>query len=83
VLLATEGEPACERAAALLDRAAAALAAAGMRVLLPMIERVRAELASVKGDAAARERHLREAERLYRDFGFTGAAEGVARELGS
>jgi tetratricopeptide (TPR) repeat protein len=83
VLLATEGEPACERATALLDRAAPALAAAGMRVLLPTIEQVRAELASMKGDAAAREQHLREAERLYRDCGLTGAAERVARELAS
>ncbi len=41
----------------------------------------RSERAHARGDAASRERHLREAHRLYTEMGATGHAERLAREL--
>ncbi len=41
----------------------------------------RAELADLLDDTAARERHLREAHRLFTEMGATGHAERMAREL--
>jgi hypothetical protein len=43
---------------------------------------VRAELASVLGDAGARERQLREAHRLYVEMGARGHAARLGKELG-
>ncbi len=47
------------------------------------IHEARAELARVVGDEETRERHLREAHRLFTEMGATGHAERVARELSS
>jgi class 3 adenylate cyclase/tetratricopeptide (TPR) repeat protein len=52
----------------------------GARVYLPLLSEERAALAALLGDAAARERHLREAHRLYTEIGATGHAERVGRE---
>jgi len=58
-----------EAAAAALARAAELAAATGARDLPPRIEEARAELAQLRGDAAGRERALRQAARLHRDNG--------------
>ncbi len=52
------------------------------RIHLPRIGVERAKLARLVGDEAGRERHLREAHRLYTEMGATGHAERVAKELG-
>jgi tetratricopeptide (TPR) repeat protein len=55
----------------------------GARVYLPFVWEERAALAAGLGDKAARERDLREAQRLFAEMGATGHAERLARELGS
>jgi MalT-like TPR region len=52
-----------------LIRAAELTAELGARDLPPLIEGARAELVGLRGDAAARERALREAARLHRENG--------------
>ncbi len=47
-----------------------------------VLDELRAELAHARGDAAGRERHLREAHRLYTEMGAAGHAERMAKELG-
>ena len=47
----------------------------------PLLHEARAELERACGDAAAAERELREAQRLYAEMGATGHAERLAREL--
>ncbi len=51
--------------------------------LAPNIRLVRAELAEQQGDAAGRDRELREAQRLFTEMGATGHAERVAAKLAS
>ncbi len=65
-----------------LERAAECVEITGARSYLPQIAVERAKLARLEGDEAGRERHLREAHRLYTEIGATGYAERVARELG-
>jgi class 3 adenylate cyclase/broad specificity phosphatase PhoE len=65
-----------------LGRAAECVGITGARIYLPRIGVERAKLARLEGDEAGRERHLREAHRLYTEMGATGHAERVARELG-
>ena len=64
-----------------LDRAAECVGITGTRSHLPQIGVERAKLARLEGDEAGRERHLREAHRLFTEIGATGHAERVATEL--
>ncbi len=64
-----------------LDRAAEYVEITGARSFLPQIGVERAKLARLEGDEAGRERHLREAHRLFTEIGATGYAERVGREL--
>jgi tetratricopeptide (TPR) repeat protein len=72
------GRPAIEEA---LTRSAQLLEETGARLHEPRLHLARAELADLLGDAAGRERHLREAHRLFTEMGATGHAERLAREL--
>jgi class 3 adenylate cyclase/tetratricopeptide (TPR) repeat protein len=69
--------------ASALDRAAECVEITGARGYLPQIIVERAKLARLEGDEAGRERHLREAHRLFTEIGATGHAEREARELAS
>ncbi len=55
----------------------------GNRSVAAQVEEARAELAAATSNDAGRTEHLREAERIYTEFGATGHAERVARELES
>ena len=66
----------------LLEESVAYIGETGARAWVPLIHEARAELESACGDAAAAERELREAQRLYAEMGATGHAERLARELG-
>jgi adenylate cyclase len=65
----------------LLEVSAAYLEETGTRAWVPLLHEARAELERACGDAAAAERELREAQRLYAAMGATGHAERVAGEL--
>ena len=65
----------------LLDRATELARGCGGTIYEPSILETRAALARASGQAAEAERELREALRLYADFGATGHAERLAREL--
>ena len=80
-LLAVDGPAAREDVEAGLARASEWVDESGARAFEPQILEVRAELAEVLGDQAAREHELREAHRLYTEMGAVGHAERVAREL--
>jgi tetratricopeptide (TPR) repeat protein len=67
---------------AFLDQAEAHLERTGFREPLPSLKEARARLAQRRGDEEGRDRHLREAWRLYTEMGATGHAERLARELG-
>jgi tetratricopeptide (TPR) repeat protein len=67
---------------ALVERMAALAEETGMRLHLPQAVELRAELAGLRRDPAARERHLREAHRLYTEMGATGHTARLAGELG-
>jgi adenylate cyclase len=69
----------CAEIEADLAEADALVATTGDRFAAPVVLMVRAELAERLGDAAARQRHLREAERLCREMGAPLRAEDVAR----
>jgi len=47
-----------------------------------LLHEARAELERACGDAAAAERELHQAQRLYAEMGATGHTERLARELG-
>jgi hypothetical protein len=79
-LLRRDGAAAREAAEAALARAAALIERSGATTLAPALCEWRAELAAVLGDDAARERLLREAERLHREIGAPLRAERIARE---
>jgi class 3 adenylate cyclase/tetratricopeptide (TPR) repeat protein len=81
-LLARGDAGARERIEDELDRAAALYDASGARSLAPAVLVERAALARLCGDEQARERHLREAHRLFNDVGATGHAQRLAAELG-
>ncbi len=78
---ASEPEAARQIGAA-LERAAELIDQTGGESRRPRLEELRAELAHARGDAATRERYLREAHRLYTEMGATGHAERMAKELG-
>jgi hypothetical protein len=81
-LCAGDGRKARAAVEEILAAADALIHDTGARVLEPQLEEARAELARVVGDAAERERHLREAHRLYGAVGATGHARRLAGELG-
>jgi adenylate cyclase len=66
---------------ALLDEAAVLVDSTGALSLAPLIELARAEVAGVRGDAAARRRVLERAQRGFASMGATAHAERVARLL--
>jgi tetratricopeptide (TPR) repeat protein len=65
-----------------LDRALALVEETNGRSIEPRILEERARLAALLGDAAACERGLRNAHRLYAEIGAGGHAERLAEELG-
>jgi adenylate cyclase len=65
----------------LLEESVAYLEETGAKAWVPLLHEARAELERACGDAAAAERELREAQRLYAEMGATGHAERLAREL--
>jgi adenylate cyclase len=67
--------------AAALDRAEALIAQIGAESRRPRLLELRAELAHAQGDAPARERFLREAQRVLTELGATVRAERFAQEL--
>jgi class 3 adenylate cyclase len=83
VLIATEGAPARSRIEADLRDADAAIEATEARIFVPQVHVERAGVARTLGDAAAHQRELREAQRLFTAMGATARAEQVARELGA
>jgi hypothetical protein len=80
--MASEGAAARPAIEESLARALGLVGETGAQGLEPQIIEARAELARLLGDDATRERHLREAHRLYTEMGATGHAERLARELG-
>src|SRR5262249_30016407 len=80
VLLRTEGLAARDAIEAALARAQTLVDETGAEVSAPFIHLERAELARLAGDAPARQRELREAQRLFSATGATARAEQVARE---
>ncbi len=80
-LLEAEGAAAKDEVQLLLDESAALIEEHGILLFAPTLHERRAQLAALLGDAAGRERELREAHRLYTEMGATGHAERVAREL--
>ena len=65
-----------------LDRAADLNDACGSRSFAPQVLVERAALARLCGDEKARERHLREAHRLFSEIGATGHAQPPGRGAG-
>jgi len=81
VLLQRDGARAREPIAAALDRALALVAESGARLYEPFIRVELAALARLSGDEAARQRELREAQRLFTEMGATARAERVASDF--
>ena len=81
-LLATDGAKARNEVEHALGEALRLVEETGARSYTPEICVERAELARLSGDAAARQRELREAHRLFTEMGATARAEQVAKELG-
>jgi tetratricopeptide (TPR) repeat protein len=71
------------RAEAALARAEVAALESKARIYVPQIHEVRAEIAARRGDGAARERELREAEHLFREIGWPQQADRVTSGLRS
>lgn len=82
VLLRAEGSAASAEIEDTLARVSTLVEETGARCRTASIEELRAELAGMRGEGAARENRLREAHRLYREMGATGHAERLARDLG-
>jgi ATP/maltotriose-dependent transcriptional regulator MalT len=66
-----------------LDAMAELVEAGGYRAYPPVIHVERAELARQRGDLAARERELRQAQQLFREIGAPIRVAQIARELES
>jgi tetratricopeptide (TPR) repeat protein len=81
VLRRTAGLEAAEEIESALTEAERLVSSIGMGGHRPFIHVERAELARMRGDAAARERELREALRLYTEMGATRRVEQLTREL--
>jgi tetratricopeptide (TPR) repeat protein len=83
LLRASVAEPAAtQEIVSALERAQELIERTGAESRRPRLAELRAELAHTLGDAAGRERHLREAHRLYTEMGATGHTERLGRELG-
>ena len=83
VLRRARGADARDEIERALDRALALVEETNGRAIEPQLLEERARFANQLGDAAACERGLREAHRLYTEIGATGHAERLARELSS
>jgi tetratricopeptide (TPR) repeat protein len=81
ILLASEGLAAREEIESALERASELARNTGMRSVEPMIHVELADLARQNGDEEEREQELREAHRLFTEFGATGHAERLASEF--
>ena len=81
VLLAEKVVKATRAAREEIDRAEVLARERGLHLTLAWIEQTRAEIATLEGDGAARERALREAARLYRACGDAWAAEQVEARI--
>ncbi len=81
VRLRTEGLRARKDVEALLHGVVEISCETGFCPYEPLARLELAEVARLAGDAAGRERELREAHRLLSDMGATGYAERIAREL--
>jgi predicted ATPase/class 3 adenylate cyclase len=79
--LHTEGAPARDAIAALLDEAGLLIRETGNYVYAPAVSELRAELARATAEPAGRERALEEALRLYTEMKATGHAERIAAQL--
>jgi hypothetical protein len=82
VLRKTLGVEARAVIVAALTEAEALVAQAGIRGWQPFVHVERAEVARLVGDAATRERELREAHRLFTGMGARARAERLAKEMG-
>jgi class 3 adenylate cyclase/tetratricopeptide (TPR) repeat protein len=82
VLLATGDPDRHEEIGRIVERAAALSEETGMRVHRPRLLEVRAALAERHGKPEEAHQRLREARRLYTEFGAGGHAERVAGALG-
>jgi len=82
VLMRADDLPARAAIEAALARAESLIADTGARVYAPELHLARAGFAQLLGDAAAHERELREAERLFREMGAPLRADAILRELG-
>ena len=81
VLLATDGVAAATAIDAALDAATALMEATDARLYAPPIHVERARLARLRGDAAACERELDAARRLFIAMGAPARAERIAQEV--
>ena len=81
VAFASQGEVAEEEVAAELERALELALRTEAKALEPLIRAELAELARRRGDDEARERELREAQRIFEQLGASERAASVAREL--
>jgi hypothetical protein len=82
LLLRDPGASAADQIDAALQRAETEIDHTGAEVHRPEVHELRAALAELLADGAAREHELREAHRLYTEMGATGHAERLAEELG-
>jgi ATP/maltotriose-dependent transcriptional regulator MalT len=80
--IARDGARAAGEVEAILSETEQLIAETGTKIRLPEVHLVRAELARLTGDQVSRERHLREARRLYDEMGATGHAKRLAAEMG-
>ncbi len=80
-LLAEGGAGHATEIEALVERMAALAEETGVRFYLPLAVELRAALAGLRGDAALRQRHLREAHRLFTQAGATGHARRLTKDL--
>jgi class 3 adenylate cyclase/tetratricopeptide (TPR) repeat protein len=83
ILVRSDGLAARGAIEAALARAAELIASTGARVYAPDLHLARAGFAQLLGDAAARERELREALRLFAELGAPLRVAEIERELAS
>ena len=81
MLLRTEGAAAAREIETSLSDALATAKETGQRCHEPFIHEERAELARLQGDAATRERELREAIRLFKEMEATPNAARIEKLL--
>jgi len=75
--------PSLSEARRLLDRAESRVEEIGLRLILPRLHELRADLARHQGDTGAARAALREAQRLYQEMGAPLQVERLGRELGA